>query len=421
MESDDDDNSSDLSDRSEDDEEADAISVNTAAGLFPFWIIIGSYEQTIHGYLIHGFLQGSKPKILAEQQFAYSPHIGSIVAVAGCWPRACSGSNDETVRIYDIQKQRELGTISAHQSKISAVAMPSASTILSAAEDGIIHVWGGHNWDLMTTFGGHSGPLVALAVHPTRRLVISACAADRSIRTWNLLNGHCVHKQVIPRGFTLQKVVWSEDPQGSYFAILFAAPTHLSKANVFIFSTATGEQVGFIEPERQVLSICFIGDSFLAVAGEETVIRVYALPDDDDDDDDEPKDLEAKLARMAEPLKVAVTLRGHEKRIAAMSSMTSPAEFDPDSDQEVGGPILVSASTDGVVILWDMSEGRQVGHIRTGAHVTSMALVSMNEPHSGDSDFKRQRKSGDFEDSDDEDDSDFDDDSDSDSDSDSDD
>ena len=345
--------------------------------------------------------------MLIEEKFGYTPHLGPITALAGHFPRFATGSSDETLRVYDIRKLRELGTLSTHASTISAVAMPSPHRLLSAAQDGGILLSAGRQWEAVVTLKGHKGPITALSLHPSNKCLISASDTDRSIRTWNLLTGICVFKQVIPRGFSLTHYVWSQDPDGAFFALAFRATSSLAKANIFVFSSITGNQVSFIEPERQVLALAFVGDSFLAVGGEEGVIRLYEIPEPPDASQEASQaELEERIIQMSEPAEPVVTLRGHEKRVAVLASLSDPSEYegapstssDDEEDDEDGdgsrskGPFLVSGSTDGLVLIWDLSTGSKVGSIHTSAHITSLIVMrhSESEPSTPSSRAKRQ-------------------------------
>ena len=68
-----------------------------------------------------------------------------------------SGSEDGTLKIWDLKTYREIRTFSGHDGRIYSVAV-SADTkhIISGGRDKIVRLWCLHTGKLLSCFAGHS-------------------------------------------------------------------------------------------------------------------------------------------------------------------------------------------------------------------------------------------------------------------------
>jgi len=144
---------------------------------------------------------------------------------------------------------REIGTLSHHESTITNLCFPSRSKLLSASSDSTVAVTRTHDWFKMSSFkapvpraaGRPSGDTAAagdvpaginaFAVHPSQRLMLSVGEGDKSMRLWNMLTGRREGQLEFPRallaavgasrwrGAEGRRIVWSDD--GIEFAVAF--------------------------------------------------------------------------------------------------------------------------------------------------------------------------------------------------------
>lgn len=91
-----------------------------------------------------------------------------------------SGSADETIKVYDLARQKEVGTLFEQQGTLTCLEFfqgagggVGARHMLSGSEDGSIVVWDAKAWDSMKVLRGHKGAVVDLSIHPTGRLALS--------------------------------------------------------------------------------------------------------------------------------------------------------------------------------------------------------------------------------------------------------
>jgi WD40 repeat protein len=113
------------------------------------------------------------------------------VAVYDGGRRAISGSWDETLRIWDLERGQELHTLEGHSGQITALAVyDGGRRAISASKDNTLRVWdlskkGLERGQELCSLTGHSGPVTAVAVYDGGRRAISA-SDDHTVRVWDL-------------------------------------------------------------------------------------------------------------------------------------------------------------------------------------------------------------------------------------------
>ncbi|GMG39635.1 unnamed protein product [Ambrosiozyma monospora] len=229
-----------------------------------FRIIVGSYEHNVLCLSltlpqITEETQSSNEKDTKSKQlsqpffqpiFHFQAHSLSIRAMDIAKRYLVTGANDEHIKIYDLQKRKELGTLLQHQGSITKLVFsnevnqnteednekeesehnkndeksghnnkkrkhhqqkshkndnqtpeskkaaqleqakyPSHKNgkwLLSAGEDGKIVIWRTKDWEQFGILKGHTGAINDLAIHPTGRVAISV-SDDKTIKLWNLM------------------------------------------------------------------------------------------------------------------------------------------------------------------------------------------------------------------------------------------
>lgn len=179
-----------------------------------------------------------KTELLAVLERKLKGHKGWVRSIAvspdGKW--AASGSDDKTVKIWDLETGECRATLRGHNSQVNSVAItPDGTRILSGSYDKTIRVWdanekrslscwtaGNHYvlsivpmadgrrvisagaagntalklWDVVTqksigTLEGHAGPTNSVALARDQIHAVSG-SSDETIRRWNLETGECL-------------------------------------------------------------------------------------------------------------------------------------------------------------------------------------------------------------------------------------
>jgi WD40 repeat protein len=111
------------------------------------------------------------------------------VAVTADGKRVISGSNDKTVKVWNLETGEEQLTLSGHSSWVQAVAVTAdGKRVISGSNDNTVKVWNLETGEEQLTLSGHSGYVLAVAVTADGKRVISG-SNDNTVKVWNLETG----------------------------------------------------------------------------------------------------------------------------------------------------------------------------------------------------------------------------------------
>ncbi|CAR21817.1 Mak11p [Lachancea thermotolerans CBS 6340] len=340
-----------------------------------FRIVVGSYEHN----LLCLSLNLSLPSPLFTPIFHFQAHSLSVKCLDISKRYLVSGSNDEHIRIYDLQKRKELGTLLSHQGSITSLkfsrgaAIPNqdgddsekpvthgnSKWLLSASEDHNLVVWRVKDWENFGTLKGHSARINDFDIHPSNRIAISV-SEDHSIRLWNLMTvkkaGILKLKKYNQNG---QFVRWCGD-NGEFFAVAL-----LNK--VLIYKTSTAKVHREIDVGRSTimhLEVEKINDKqYIVVALGNGSVSMYQGEQLFKDDADEAEEAEKTGDAEETPITPEYTLQGHATRVKDFKFYRN--EF---------GHYLVTISSDGKIVVWDMSNREQVAVYDCGERLNCLAI-----------------------------------------------
>lgn len=104
-------------------------------------------------------------------------------------PRCVSGGNEDFARIWDLDQKTELRRLNGHLQVIRSVAYtPDGAQVITASADNTIKVWNAETGDELLTLTGHTGAVNAIAVSRDGSFVISG-SDDATVRKWDLKSG----------------------------------------------------------------------------------------------------------------------------------------------------------------------------------------------------------------------------------------
>lgn len=246
--------------------------------------------------------------------FTDQGHTGCVKTVSCGGRYMASGSTDETIRLFDMKKHVEVGTLVEQDGSITSLVFCGTSHMLSGSEDGTICIWKTKSWELEKVMKGHKGAVNSLSVHPSGRLALSV-SKDKSIRTWNLLTGRTAYTTGIK--VVGEIVCWS--PTGDAYAIVVGPKVTIYKIK------------GVMEPivytcNKYVLAMTFVNESVMLLAGESEDIILY--------------NFEKKI--------VVQRLPAHKVRTKGVSLAPHP--------NEEGRLILFTVASDGNLKAWSLNE-----------------------------------------------------------------
>jgi WD40 repeat protein len=78
---------------------------------------------------------------------------------------AISGSDDRTLKVWELESGRAVQTLEGHAGPVWAVAVtPDGSRAISGSDDGTLKVWDLESGRAVQTLKGHARPVSAVAV-----------------------------------------------------------------------------------------------------------------------------------------------------------------------------------------------------------------------------------------------------------------
>ena len=117
------------------------------------------------------------------------PAGSMAVAVTPDGRHVVSGSDDNTLRVWDLATGETKTTLQGHTSSVNAVAVtPDGRHVVSGSADHTLRVWDLATGETKTTLQGHTSSVNAVAVTPDGRHVVSG-SGDNTLRVWDLATG----------------------------------------------------------------------------------------------------------------------------------------------------------------------------------------------------------------------------------------
>ena len=207
--------------------------------------------------------------VTGEEQFTlrgHSSYVGAI-AITPDGKRVISGSGDKTIKIWDLQTEKEQFTLTGHSHYVRAIVItPDGKRVISGSDDKTIKIW-----DLVTgkeqfTLTGHSNSVRAIAITPDGKRVVSG-SDDHTIKIWEIetekkhftLTGHSDLVRVI-----------AITPDGK--RVISGSDDHTIK----IWNLGTGKEIATFTGESPITCCAVAPDGVTIVAGERSG-RVHFL------------------------------------------------------------------------------------------------------------------------------------------------
>lgn len=149
-----------------------------------------------------------------EMLHTLTEHTGSVLSVA--WSTdgqlLASGSEDKTIKVWDVQTLKLSRTLTGHRSGIGAVAWHAdGQTLASGSWDKTIKIWNAKTGQQLCTLTGHEDLVWCVAWHTDGQTLASGCL-DHTIKIWNVQTGQLLRTLTGHTG-GIGTVVWSTDGQ----------------------------------------------------------------------------------------------------------------------------------------------------------------------------------------------------------------
>ncbi|XBW36731.1 hypothetical protein QEN19_002308 [Hanseniaspora menglaensis] len=343
-----------------------------------FRIIVGSYEHNI----LCTSLDLSNKDIgpIFTPIFHFQAHALSVKTLDASKKFLVSGSSDEHIRIYDIQNRTEMGNLLSHEGTITCLKFTKKSLeeekitqeklekgkklgtntsdgkwLLSASEDKTITVWRTKDWEKFAVLKGHTKRINDLDIHVSNRVAVSI-SDDHSIRLWNLMS--------MKKAGVLKLKDYNQNGQ----FIRFIGENHFAVAltsKVLVYDLGIAKVCYEIDvPKRSTIMhmevVDIKDDKYVVVGLNNGSLLFYPVSKMRMSIDFEKEYTEEDFKNM-EP---EFTLSGHPNRIKSFSSFKNSF-----------GEYLVSCSSDGRIICWDLATKENVATYETSERLNCLTVI----------------------------------------------
>ncbi|KAI9488536.1 WD40-repeat-containing domain protein [Zychaea mexicana] len=304
-----------------------------AADSEDFRIVTGTYERILYG--INAYWKKAEsttttttPKLRLEPIFIVPAHTGCIRTVAIGGQFLASGSTDEVIRLYDVKKRKEYGSLGGqHRGDVTDIQF-YGKYMLSASDDKTICIWRKSDWEYLKTLKGHKGRVNSVAIHPSGKIALSV-SSDKTVIVWNLMTARKASmNKLYQEGLC---VLWNKT--GDKYAIMF-------DRQIKIYNVADAEVTSTISHRSRFLCMRYYTSNsdnkeYIISGHEDKTIRIWD----------------------ASTGELATELAGHKLRVKTITIIepTLPNSSGEEKDKAV--TVLVSVSSDGVIKCWDVEAG----------------------------------------------------------------
>ena len=133
-------------------------------------------------------------------------HSGLVTSVAFSSDSklVASGSEDETVKIWDVATGQEVQTLEGHSDLVRSVAFSSDSNLVASGSfDETVKIWDAATGQEVQTLEGHSGLVTSVAFSSDSKLVASGSDGG-TVKVWDMTTGQEV--QTLDVGDTISEL-----------------------------------------------------------------------------------------------------------------------------------------------------------------------------------------------------------------------
>ncbi|KAL4200632.1 hypothetical protein AMTRI_Chr02g212120 [Amborella trichopoda] len=272
-------------------------------------LVAGTYDQVVWGFKLKIRHENETEQALLSPTFSHHAQLSPIKALSVSGPIAASSCSDETVRVFDINQRAEIGALIRDNGAASCLAF-------YGFKQGSISIFDVEALVHLKSIRAHKKGVNDLTIHPTGRVVLSI-GRDLQLCMMNLIKGRRSFGCKLQREASL--IRYGLDGKTFFVVTEGVISGHDSEDARLLLSMENSKRVNCIAPAENGL---------LFTGGEDCSVRAW-----------DP--MTGKVAFSFE--------NAHSTRLKGL------VVFGERDDQGDDAPyIMASASSDGVIKVWDL-------------------------------------------------------------------
>lgn len=123
-----------------------------------------------------------------------------------------TGSTDSSVRLWNVDRKQCFQVLQGHTDWVYAVAFhPDGQTVASGSADCTLKLWDISSGQCLKNLTGHTDKILGIAFSPDGKMLVSA-SVDNSIKLWDICTGSCI-KTLLGHDNRVYAAVFSPDRQ----------------------------------------------------------------------------------------------------------------------------------------------------------------------------------------------------------------
>ncbi|KAG5234016.1 DENN domain and WD repeat-containing protein [Salix suchowensis] len=160
------------------------------------WDLVGDREDA--GFFISGstdcMVKIWDPSIRgSELRATLKGHTRTVRAISSDRGKVVSGSDDQSVIVWDKQTSQLLEELKGHDAQVSCVRMLSGERVLTAAHDGTVKMWDVRTDTCVATVGRCSSAVLCMEYDDSTG-ILAAAGRDAVANIWDIRAGRQMHK-----------------------------------------------------------------------------------------------------------------------------------------------------------------------------------------------------------------------------------